>query len=170
MAAPRPTDKTTVGDDMAHRMPHRRGPQYRERQEIPSEALVSFRDHTHGLSNRLPLPSLEAMRAGTVISPHGLVRRYLVAARTVGLPKEWALKFGVWCARQIDALWPMESTPLAVLQERAMRAEGEDDVRELRCAMEWNAITLRERIQSLTNEVTADMLCLARLEREMEDQ
>jgi hypothetical protein len=63
----------------------------------------------------------------------------------------------------------MEQTSLAVLQERAMRAEGEDDVRELRCAQEKNAITLRERITSLTNEIVADQLCLAALERAMED-
>jgi hypothetical protein len=146
-----------------------RGPRHRKRQEIPSESLVAFRDHTHGLSNRLPLPSLEAMRAGTVMSPHGLVRRYLVAARTVGLPKEWALKFQVWVQRQVDCLWPIpDQTPLRALEEKAMRLEGLDDLCEKRNALESNAITLRERITSLTNEIVCDQLTLAKLERELE--
>lgn len=160
---------TTEGERMTDNIKRRHGPQYRTRQEIPSEALESFRDHTHGLSNRLPLPSLEAMRAGTVMSPHGLVRRYLVAARTVGLPKEWAMKFAVWTERQIDCLWPLvDQTPLRVLEEKAMRLEAIDDVCEKRNALESNAITLRERIVSLTNEIVCDQLCLAKLEREME--
>jgi hypothetical protein len=147
----------------------RRGPRHRFSGQVPSIASEEFRAHTEGLSNRLPLPSLEAMRAGTVLSPHGLVRRYLLAARRIGLPKEWALKFSVFVSRTIESAWPMEQTPLRVLEEKAMRCEAQDDLCEKRHALESNAITLRERIQTQTAEIVADQLCLARLERELED-
>jgi hypothetical protein len=135
-----------------------------------SDSLRTFREVTDGLGNRLDLASLDGMRSGLVNNPISLMRRFLIAMRSAGLPKERALRIAVWLQTEIDARWPMEQTSLAVLQERAMRAEGEDDVRELRCLQERNAVTLRERITSLTNEIVADQLCLARFEREMEEQ
>jgi hypothetical protein len=137
---------------------------------VPSASIrEEFKQHTDGLSNRLPLPSLEGQRAGTVMNPFEKARGYLYAGRKIGLPKSWGQHYATYVQRTVDSVWPMEQTSLAVLQERAMRAEGEDDVRELRCAQEKNAITLRERITSLTNEIVADQLCLAALERAMED-
>lgn len=150
----------------------RRSPRYRFSSETaldPSESYQAFIEHTDGLTNRLHLRNIDGMRAGTANTPHGLARRYLVAGRSAGLPKDWAMKFGVWVNRQIDALWPMEQTSLRVLEEKAMRAEACDDLAEKRNDLERNAISLRERIQSLTAEIVADQLCLARLERELED-
>jgi hypothetical protein len=81
-------------------LPRRTTVRYRPSAEllgVPSESIrEEFKQHTDGLSNRLPLPSLEAMRAGTVLSPHGLVRRYLFAGRRIGQPKAWAQKFATF--------------------------------------------------------------------------
>lgn len=149
-----------------------RGPRYRpmgrDTQDL-SESYQSFVQHTDGLTGRLRLTGLDGMRAGTTNNPYSMARRFLVAGRSAGLPKEWALRFSVWVSRQTDALWPMEATPLRALEEKAMVAEAKDDLAEKRCDLERNAITLRERIQSQTAEVVCDMLVLARLERELED-
>jgi hypothetical protein len=134
-----------------------------------SDSLRTFRSLTDGLSNRLEMPSLEPMRAGMVNNPISLMRRFLIAMREAGLPKERALRVLAWLQTEINARWPMEQTSLAVLRERAARAEGEANVRELRCLQEKSAITLREEIQSATTELVAKMQLLARLEREMED-
>jgi hypothetical protein len=150
----------------------RRGPRYRLSGETPqwdSESLRFFRALTDGLSNRLPLPSVEAMRAGTVNNPVSLMRRLLFSMRSAGLPKERALRVAVWVQRQVDCLWPMEQTPLRALEEKAMRLEHVANCSEKKLALEYNAITLRERIQAQSAEVVADMLVLAKLERELED-
>lgn len=137
---------------------------------VPSASIrEEFKEHTDGLSNRLPLPSLEAMRAGTVLSPHGLVRRYLFAGRRIGQPKEWAQKFATFVQRTVDSLWPMEATPLRVLEERATIAEHLDDLAEKQLALQYNATTLRQSIRTQTHELVCDQLRLARMERELEE-
>jgi hypothetical protein len=133
-----------------------------------SESLKDFRDLTDGLSNRLELPSLEAMRAGAVNNPISLMRRFLVAMRSAGLPKERAMRVSVWMERQIDALWPMEHTPIRVLEERAMVAEAEDDIAQQRHNLDRTIASLEFRISTLTNEIVADKLCLANYQRERE--
>jgi hypothetical protein len=148
----------------------RRGPRYaipRELPDDPSAALREFRDLTAGLSNRLPLPSVEGMRAGTVNNPISLMRRFLVAMRSAGLPKERALRVQVWLQREIDALWPLDATPRRALEEKANRLEYIDGCAEKKLDLEYNAITVRERIQTKSDEVAADLLLLAKLEREM---
>ena len=147
----------------------RRGPRHRIGAVIPDSATAEFREHTHGLSNRLPLPSLESMRAGTVVSPQGLVRRYLVAGRQIGMTKEWALRLHVWVGRQIDALWPMEQTELAVLEQRAMALEAADDAAEKCHDLKHDAATLQVRLSTQSAEIAADQLVLAKLQRRLEE-
>ena len=67
--------------DMGQKVEKRRGPRIRLSGQTSegvsggirgSESLKDFRDLTDGLSNRLELPSLEAMRAGAVNNPISL--------------------------------------------------------------------------------------------------
>src|SRR4051794_40525821 len=88
-------------------LPAKRGPRYRFTQESaqdPSDSFRAFVEHTDGLTGRLRLTGIDGMRRGVSNNPHSLARRYLVAGRTAGLPKSWAVKFHVWLGRQIDAL------------------------------------------------------------------
>jgi hypothetical protein len=160
--------QNSVGD-MPTKMRDRRGPQYRRVHEIPEEGTVEFREHTQGLSNRLPMPSVESMRAGITICPQGLVRRYLVAGRTIGLSKEWALRLHVWVGRQIDALWPMEATPLEGLEQRAMAIEAQDDAAEKCHDLKQDAASLQVRLSTQSAEIAADQLVLAKLQRRLEE-
>lgn len=158
---------------MNGKISHRRGPQSRTRQpaaDMDSEGVRLFREATEGLSNRLPLPSLEPMRAGMVHNPISLMRRFFFSMRAAGLPKERAQRLVVVLQRTVDSIWPMEATPRTVLEKKAMIAEGIDDLAEKRLDCEKdNATRLRERIQTLTDEITADQICLAQLERDAED-
>ncbi len=123
---------------------------------------------TDGLSNRLPLPSLEAMRAGTVNNPVSLMRRWLVAMRSAGLSKEYPQRVEVWLQRQVDALWPLDQTPIAVLREKALRAECEAKIRTLRTLQDESAMAVMDEIQWRSAEMVAKARLLAGLERKLE--
>lgn len=145
----------------------------RRTREVPqdlSEAHREFAGHVHGLSNRLPLNSLGAMLAGQVAHPHGLTRRYLMAAQRIGLPKAWAQRYATWVQRQVDCLWPMEQTPTDVLAMRAMECEARDDLAEKRLDVAPSRENLRARIDALQAEIAADQILLARLDREADQR
>jgi hypothetical protein len=157
--------------DMAQRMAERPCRRERSGKELPqdlSEAHREFATHTHGLTNNLPLNSLEAMRAGNVASPHCLTRRYLMAARRIGLPKVWAQRYATWVQAQVDCLWPQEQTPTEVLAIRAMECEAKDDLAEKRLDIQHTRANLTARIDALQSEIAADQLLLGRLDREVE--
>ena len=147
----------------------RRGPRQRIGCEVPDMALEEFRAHTAGLSNRLPLPSLESMRAGTAMNPHTLTRRYLSAARRIGLPREWAQRHLVWLTRTIDSLWPMEATGLEALEHRAMALEAADDAAEKCHDLKKDVESLRHRMATQMAEIAADSLVAAKLQRRLEE-
>ena len=117
----------------------------------------------------MPLKSLESMRAGSVLSPHGLAQRYLRAARSAGQPKEWALRFRVWVDREINSLWPMESTPLQALEARAMALEGIDNAAEKAHDLKQCVESLRHRFHTQMAELAIDELVAAKLQRKLED-
>lgn len=168
----RQADMTHPANGSAPKVERRRGPRQRlsgASSIEASESLRSFRDLTDGLSNRLQMPSLEAMRAGMVNNPMSLMRRFLVAMRSAGLPKDRAQQVAVWVQRQVDCLWPLDQTPLAVLQEKSTLVECEANLAEKRCDLEPTAIRMREEIDAKTRELTCKMLELARLERRMEE-
>ncbi len=160
-----------MSERMDDTMPRRRRQRRRTGGEVPhdlSGALRDFKDHTDGLSNRLPLASLEAMRAGTVASPHTLLRRYLLSARGIGLPKEWAQRLVTWLQRQVDALWPMECTPLDEMRRRALRAEALANAAELNSLTLGNRECLLAEREALHRELAADTLLIARIDRELD--
>lgn len=152
-------------------LPRRRGPRYRVSGESPqkgSESYRFFREVTDGLSNRIPLPSLEGMRAGTVNNPVSLMRRFFVAMRSAGLPKEPAQRVLVWLTHTVDGLWPLEATPLPELERRAMVQECADDQAELAYHNQRCRETLEARRDALLKEIAADQMLLARMNRELE--
>lgn len=149
----------------------RHGPRHRISTEVlgeGSDCLREFRSHTAGLSNRLPLRSLESMRAGAVMNPHTLARRYLMAARRIGLSREWAQRFLVWLGHTVDSVWPMEATPLPELERRAMSQENADNLAELAYHAAPCRETLQSRRDTLAREIAADQLLLAKYDREIE--
>lgn len=157
----------------------RRGPRYEAASENhragaglirDQVSLDEFRSHTKGVSTRLGMPSVEAMRAGTVLSPHALCRRYLMSGRALGLGKEWAVRFALFVSRQADMLWPMEPTATAELERRAMVHEGADDLAELAHHTTRCRPSKRQRRDTLAKEIAADQILLARLDRELEEQ
>jgi hypothetical protein len=157
---------------MRPKMRDRRGPQMRERQPAPdmdSEGLREFRDATEGLSNRLPLPSLEAMRAGVVNNPITLMRRFLFSMRAAGLPKEKAQRLVVILQRTVDSVWPMEATPLVVLEQRAQALEAQDDAAEKCHDLKQDLNSLQARLATQMAELAADSLVAAALQRRVED-
>lgn len=155
--------------DMARKMERRRGPRQGQSREVPLDLTAEcreFRRHTEGLSNRLPLASVEQMRAGTVANPYSLARRYLYAGKRLGLPKTWGLRFAVWARRQVDALWIEAHTPRLVLEVKATQAEGVDDLHEKMLDAERSLARYDARIESLTAEIAADHEALAALQIE----
>ncbi len=162
-----------MSERMDDTMPRRRRRRMRTGGEVPVDLTASirdFRDATAGLSNRLPLASLEQMRAGTVANPHTLVRRFLMAAKRIGLDKAWAHRHVVvWVERQVDCIWFEAHTPRRVLEVKAMEAEARDDAAEKALDCERSAVRLRARIETLEAEMALDRLNLAALQRELED-
>lgn len=157
--------------DIPPKIARRRGPHYGTIVEVPqdlSEDIRQFCTDTAGLSNRLPLASLEAMRAGTVANPHSLARRYLIAGRLIGQPKEWAVRFHVWLGRQIDCLWPMEATSLVELRHRALAAEPQANAAELNALIMGSREYLVAERDMLQREIAADTLLIAKIDRELE--
>ena len=145
------------------------GPQYRTPEPPDGDSLRFFREETAGLSNRLPLASLESMRAGTVNNPISLMRRFLISMRVAGLPKERAQRIAVWLQREVDAQWPMEQTPLEALEQRAMALEAADNTAEKCHDLKQDAATLQVRLSTQSAEIAGDQLVLARLQRRLED-
>jgi hypothetical protein len=157
---------------MRPKMRDRRGPQMRERQDAPdmdSESLRFFREETAGLSNRLMLPSVESMRAGTINNPISLIRRFLVAMKSAGLPKERGQRIAVWVQRTVDSLWPMEQTPLEVLEQRAMDLEHASNRAEKCHDLKQDAASLQVRLSTESAEIASKQLVLAKLQRRLED-
>jgi hypothetical protein len=156
---------------MNQKVRNRRGPRYRPALESPAELSADvreFRAHTEGLSNRLAYPSLEAQRAGAVTCLHTHLRRYLLSARKIGLTREWAMRLVVWLQRTVDSLWPQSNTPTRVLEERAMQVEHADNCQEKKLDLEKSICEKQGRIDTLSAEVAADMVLLARYQREVE--
>lgn len=150
----------------------RRGPRYRigaESPQMDSVSLHEFREHTKGLSGRLRMPSVEGMRAGTILSPHAHVRRYVIAARQAGLPKEWIQRFGVFVQRTIDSQYPMEATSLTDLQKRAMALEGAGNVAEKCHDLQQDLASAVTAMQTQQAEIAAELLVLAKLQRKVEE-
>ncbi len=146
----------------------RRGPQTRLGGEIPvdaSPAIRELRQHTDGLSNRLPLASLESMRAGTVGSPHTLTRRYFLAAKRIGLSRAWACRFVVWVTNQVDCIWTPEPTSRIALRRKALRAEAIGDECELVTMAAESPVAMRAEADALKQEIAADMALLAHIEQ-----
>lgn len=168
--ASRPTKAVSSADLMGENTHPRRGPRYAISPDLPadvSDSLREFRAHTAGLSNRLPLRSLESMRAGTVVNPHTMLRRYLMSARSIGLPRAWALRLSVWLQHTIDSLWTQDATPTPELERREMACEHVDDCAEKRLDLEKSIDAKRLRLDTLQAEVTAEMTLLARYQQEV---
>lgn len=149
----------------------RRGPRYRPPLESSTEAsadLREFRSHTQGLSNRMEYPSIEAQRAGAVACLHTHLRRYLMSARKLGIQREWGMRLVVWLHRTVDSIWPQCATPTAELERREMASEHVDNCREKRLDLEQSIEAKQARIDSLSAEVAAEMVLLARYQREVE--
>lgn len=164
---------STSAHESTSNTPRRRGPRNRIAAESPkddSAALRELREHTAGLSNRLGLPSLEAMRAGTAWSPQGMIRRYFLAAYRRGLPKSWALRLVEWAHRQADLIWRdrHDQTPLGVLEERAMVKESADDLAELAYHNSRCPERLIARRDALAKEIAADQELLQKYDVEIE--
>ena len=156
---------------MAGKIGKRRGPRYRlsgESSVADSVSLRELREHTAGLSNRLPVKSLEAMRAGFVLSPQGAARRYLMGGHRMGLPRAWGQRFALFIQRTVDSIWLTDATPLHVLRERAIRAEAEDDVNELRCVLNETLENVQAEIDSKSREIACDQEIVAILQRKLE--
>lgn len=150
----------------------RNGPRYRQTLDSSSEAsadLREFREMTAGLSNRMEYPSLEAQRAGTMACLHIIIRRFLMGGRRAGLQREWAQRLVVWVQRTVDANWPLEQTPLAALEQRAMAMEAADDAAEKCHDLKHDAASLQVRLSTQSAEIAADQLVLAKLQRRLEE-
>lgn len=132
-------------------------------------ALDEFRRHTKGLSTRLRMPSLESMRSGGVLSPHAIVRRYFVSAKTAGLSREWIQEFLVWAGNQADFIWPQCHTPRAVLQQREMQREAENDFAEKCLDLVRTPANVRACLDTCLAEIVAQKLVAAKLRRELEE-
>lgn len=148
-------------------MRQRRGPQYRQGGEIPVDptaALREFRAATDGLTNRLPLGSVECMRAGSVASPHTLALRFLVAGRRIGRDRAWACRFVVWVTNQVDCIWPPEPTSRIALRRAALRAEAVGNECELISLAADTPVAMRAEAEALKVEIANDMSLLAHLE------
>jgi hypothetical protein len=168
-SATKAESKNRVG--ITTNMGRRRGPQHRTCIEVPqdlSESIRECRNHTAGLSNRLPLASLEGMRAGTVAGPQTLARRYLMAGKRHGLPKDWGQRFATWVQRTVDCIWPMEPTPLVELRRRALAAESLANHAEYVALTASCRATLEADRDALTREVAADTVLLGEIERKLE--
>jgi hypothetical protein len=107
------------------------------------------------------------MMGGSVMNPHTLARRYLMAGKRLGLPKEWGQRLATWLQRTVDAIWLDEPTPTDRLALRAMDLEHRDNCAEKRHDLERSAASLRARIETQQDEVAADQVLLAKMERDL---
>ena len=71
--------------------------------------------------------------------------------------------------RTVDSVWPMEATPLEVLEQRAMALESADNLSEKCHDLKQDAASLQVRLSTLSAEIAGDQLALARLQRKLED-
>lgn len=150
----------------------RRGPRHRVASLTPQddpESLRELREHTAGLGDRFDMASFEGMRQGVVKGPQFWIRRYLLTAKGLGLPKSWAVRLALWVSRQVDAIWPMEATPLEALEQRAMALESQDDAAEKCHDLKQDVESLRHRLATQMAELAADSLVAAKLQRRLED-
>lgn len=108
------------------------------RHEVPQGPSGNFRtaahafycDLTDGLTNRLPLRNAENLRRGVVRSAPVAVAELLEAGRRCGLGRAWALRLAVWVRAQVDALYPLDRTPLEVRRRTSLEMEGANNLRE----------------------------------------
>ncbi|HEU4589031.1 MAG TPA: hypothetical protein VFS11_10300 [Gemmatimonadales bacterium] len=141
---------------------------WRVRPDSASDALRVFRQQTHGLSQRLPLRSVESMRAGKVRCPHAMAHEYLAACRRAGLPRTVGAEFVTFVAGLVEAMWAGERTPERYALVKEQEAENAGNLAELAYLANPCADTRRTLMDHLRREVAAETALLAVLDRAAE--
>jgi hypothetical protein len=133
----------------------------RERWDSATECVRVFRRQTERLSQRLPLRSVESMRAGKVKSPHAVVHEYLAAARRAGLPRQFGAEFLAFTATLVEEMWATEKPPVQYVLTKEQDAENACNSAELRFLCDPTDTNRQALRDCLRAEIAAETAALA---------
>jgi hypothetical protein len=138
----------------------------RERQDGVSASNRVFCQQTARLSRRLPLRSVESMRAGKVKSPHVCAHEYLAACRRAGLPRTVGAEFVAFVAGLVDEMWATDRTPVGYALGKEQEAENAANLAEQAYLLNPCEDTRLTLIDHLRREAAAEAAAIAVLSRD----